>query len=118
MLLNTLRRLSDATCYSWQGLQALWQSAFAFRLEMMVLLILMPVIYWLDVSFPVQLLMLVLLWLLPIVEAINSAIETTINRISQDRHPLSKQAKDIGSAAVFLTVILNVFVWLIVLMNV
>ena len=107
-----INRLIKATRCSWEGLQSIFQSEVAFRLEVSVVFVLMPVLYLMDAEYSVKLLLLALLWLLLIVEVINSAIETIINRISLDLNPLSKKAKDMGSAAVFMTVILNVMAWI------
>lgn len=114
-MIDIVKRLVNSTVFSWAGLTTLFHKEFAFRLEIVLTLLLVPVIYWLELEFHIKLLLFALLWLLLIVETINSAIEATVNRISLEHHPLSKQAKDMGSAAVFLTVILNVSVWVLVI---
>ena len=114
-MIDIVKRLVNSTLFSWAGLTILFHKEFAFRLEIVLTLLLVPVIYWLELEFHIKLLLFALLWLLLIVETINSAIEATVNRISLEHHPLSKQAKDMGSAAVFLTVILNVSVWVLVI---
>lgn len=114
--MTIIKRLIAATAYSLQGLKALFHSEFAFRLELVGMCIAIPIIIWLDVEFTIKLILLVLLGLLLIIETINSAIEAAINRISLESHPISKKAKDMGSAAVFLTIILNAAAWILVLL--
>lgn len=114
-MITIIHRLINATRHSLEGLRAIFQSEFAFRLEVAIVFLLMPVIYLMDAELSVKCLLLALLWLLLIVEVINSAIETLVDRISLDLHPLSKKAKDMGSAAVFLTVILNLIIWVFIL---
>lgn len=112
-----VRKIIDATHYSLQGILSLFHTELSFRLELLAMIILMPIIYMMDVEFHVKLLLIALAWLVLIVEALNAAIEAVINRISLDHHLLSKKAKDIGSAAVFLTISLNVITWLLILLN-
>ena len=72
--------------------------------------------FWLDVSTAERILMVSSLWLILIVEIINSAIEAIVDRIGPELHPLSGRAKDLGSAAVALAIILTLFVWAMVLL--
>lgn len=106
-----LTRLFKATHYSLKGLKAVWQQETAFRQECVLLLIAISIALALDISRTQQLLLIAPVALVLIIEIINSAIETIINRISQTPHPLSGQAKDMGSAAVFLTLLLAIFIW-------
>src|SRR5579871_2350635 len=103
-----INKLIAATRYSLQGLKALFHLEFAFRLELIAVIVLTCFILWIDAELISKLVLFSLLMLLLIIEAINSAIEATVNRISEDIHPLAKRAKDMGSAAVFLTILLNV----------
>ncbi|GAA0372582.1 diacylglycerol kinase [Bowmanella denitrificans] len=84
----------------------------AFRQELMLCVVMIPLAFWLA-NTPVELVLLTgPLILLLVVECINSAIEAAIDRISTDRHPLSKQAKDLGSAAVFFSMLIILMSWL------
>lgn len=106
-----LIHLLKATHFSLKGLKAVWQQETAFRQECVLLLLAIGIALSLDISRTQQLLLIASVVLVLIVEIINSAIETIIDRISQTPHPLSAQAKDMGSAAVFLTLLLAIFIW-------
>lgn len=106
-----LRRLLDAAGYSAAGLAVAWRGEEAFRQEVVFAVVLVPLALWLGQS-NMERLMLVASWLLVmIVEILNTAVEATVDRISGERHQLSGQAKDLGSAAVFLSLLLAVLVW-------
>jgi diacylglycerol kinase (ATP) len=106
-----LRRLVDAAGYSAAGLAAAWREEEAFRQEVVMAIVLVPLAFWLGQS-GMERLLLVAAWLLVmIVEILNTAVEVTVDRISDDRHQLSGRAKDLGSAAVFLSLLLAVLVW-------
>ncbi|MCC7257101.1 MAG: diacylglycerol kinase [Gammaproteobacteria bacterium] len=109
-----MARLIAATRYSLAGLRAAWRHEAAFRQEVFVLVLLLPLAWWLGESM-VQRILLVGSWLLVlVVELLNSAIEATVDRIGQDRHDLSARAKDLGSAAVMTSLILAAACWLAV----
>ena len=108
-------RLIKATIYSLTGLKAAWTSEAAFRQEMIVAIVLIPTaIFWgqngtekaLLVSSPLGVLVVALL---------NSGLEAVVDRTSTDFHPLAKQAKDMGSAAVFVSIMITVMVWALIL---
>jgi diacylglycerol kinase (ATP) len=106
-----LRRLRDATGYSAAGLLTAWRSEEAFRQEVLLAVVLVPLALWLGQT-PMERLLLVGSWLVVmIVEILNTAIEATVDRISDERHKLSGQAKDLGSAAVFLSLLLALLAW-------
>ena len=109
--LTGIRRLISATRYSMQGLAAAWKHEEAFRLEASLALLLFPCSFWLGQTLSQQLILIASLALVAIVELINSAIEAVVDRIGTDMHPLSGQAKDIGSAAVFLSTLLVIVLW-------
>lgn len=110
-----VRRLINASHYSWLGLKAAWQSEAAIRQEIIALMILLPLALFLPVS-PVEKALLVFSALLVLlVELINSAIEAVVDRIGSEFHLLSGKAKDIGSAAVSIALIMAGLVWLIIL---
>lgn len=97
------------------GFKVLWHES-AFREEVIASLIALIFIFALPIENMLRLILILLLLLLLIVEAINSAIETVVDRISTEIHPLSKAAKDIGSAAVAITLLMNVIAWVFALM--
>lgn len=110
-----LRRIVNATRYSIDGIAAAWRHEPAFREEIVAAAILVPVALALDVSGIGKALMIGSLMLVLIVEVLNSAIEATIDRISPERHPLAGRAKDLGSAAVMLSLANVLVVWGLVL---
>lgn len=106
-----LRRLVHATAYSWAGLSYAWRTEEAFRQELVLGIALVPLALWLGQS-GIERVLLVGSWLLVmIVEILNSALEAVVDRISEERHPLSAAAKDLGSAAVFVSLLLAALVW-------
>ena len=110
-----IKRIIDATGYSWKGLKAAWKYEAAFRQELILVLIGIPLAFYLSEN-KYELLWLILpLFILVIAELINSAIEAVVDRISDEHHELSGRAKDIGSAIVFVSLVLLVVVWLIIL---
>lgn len=111
-----LIRLWAALHYSAAGLRSAFQNEDAFRLEVMLAVILIPLVFFLPVTNLGRALMLGAVSVVLIVELINSAIEATVDRISIERHPLAKRAKDIGSAAVFIALLNVVVVWSLVLL--
>ncbi|MDO8704950.1 MAG: diacylglycerol kinase [Sulfuricaulis sp.] len=110
-----LRRVWRAAGYSAAGLKTALATEAAFRQEMMLFVILAPLGLWLGDDGVERSLLVGSLVLVLIVELLNSAIETVVNRIGRDRHALSGQAKDIASAAVFISLLLVIFVWALVL---
>ena len=106
-----LRRLWDAAGYTAAGLAAAWRGEEAFRQEVLLGLVLTPLALWLGQS-GMERLLLIASWLVVlIVEILNTAVEATVDRISDEHHPLSGKAKDLGSAAVFLSLVLAALVW-------
>ncbi|WP_301103169.1 diacylglycerol kinase [Propionivibrio sp.] len=101
--------------YSLAGLRAAFTCEDAFRQEARLAALLIPASFFLPVSGLGRALMIASILLVLIVELLNSAIEAAVDRISLDRHHLSKRAKDIGSAAVLLALINVAFVWFCVL---
>lgn len=110
-----LRRVWNALNYSMAGLRAAFTCEDAFRQEALLAAVLIPVSFWLPASGLGRALMIASVLLVLIIELLNSAIEAVVDRVSLDRHHLSKRAKDIGSAAVLLALINVVFVWVCVL---
>jgi len=101
--------------WSMQGLVATYRCEAAFRQELFFCLLLLPVALWLGETGSERALMVGTLIMVLIVEIINSAIESIVNRIGLEQHQLSGRAKDQGSAAVFLSLTLAVLVWALIL---
>ena len=112
-----MRRVWNALHYSVAGLREAYRCEDAFRQEALLALILVPVSLFLPVSGTGRALMIGSVLLVLIVELVNSAIEAAVDRISLDRHHLSKRAKDIGSAAVLLALLNVGLVWGCVLLG-
>ncbi|KAF0191677.1 MAG: diacylglycerol kinase [Gammaproteobacteria bacterium] len=110
-----LKRLVNATVYSWQGLVSAFRHEEAFRLELVLFAILAPLAYWLGDGGIARALLIGSLLLVLIVEVINSAIEAIVDRIGSERHELSGRAKDMGSAAVFIALVNAAAIWWLVL---
>lgn len=112
-----LRRVWNALHYSLDGLSAALRHEDAFRQEALLAAVMIPLSFFLPVSGVGRAVMIGSVLLVLIVELVNSAIEAAVDRISLDRHHLSKRAKDIGSAAVLLALLNVVLVWGCVLLG-
>lgn len=110
-----IQRIFNATRYSMAGLKTAFQNEAAFRQILLINLILIPLSFWIPVSPAEQALMVAVCLLALIIELINSAIEAVVDRISMERHELSKNAKDMGSAAQFVALSLIALTWGIIL---
>lgn len=106
-----LRRVWNAMFFSLAGLRAAWKYESAFRQELVLALLMMPAAFWLGDNASEYSLLVGSLLLVIITELLNSAVEAVVDRIGDDPHMLSGQAKDMGSAAVFVSLVLVVFVW-------
>lgn len=111
-----LRRLINAFGYSLDGLRAAYRNEDAFRQEVRLALVLIPLALILGQTSIERALMIACVLLVIVVELLNSAVEATVDRISLDHHLLAKRAKDIGSAAVLLSLINLFVVWLLILL--
>lgn len=105
------RRVYQATFYSLAGLRAAWQHEAAFRQEMLLAAVLVPAAFWLGQSAVERVLLIGSCLLVLIVELLNSGIEAVVDRVGLARHDLSGRAKDLGSAAVFVSLVLLGVVW-------
>ncbi len=112
-----IRRLLNAFNYSCAGLQEAYRNEDAFRQEVVLAIALVPLAFLLQAHMLGRALMIACVLLLLIVELINSAVEATVDRISLDDHKLAKRAKDIGSAAVLLSLVNLCAVWTLVLLS-
>jgi diacylglycerol kinase (ATP) len=106
-----LARILAAGGYSLKGLRAAWAGEEAFRQEVVLAVVLTPLAFWVGETLAQRAALLATLLLVLIVELLNSAIETVVDRIGHDPHELSGRAKDMGSAAVLLSLLLTVLVW-------
>ena len=106
-----LRRIVNATLFSLAGLRAAWQHEAAFRQELMLAVVLIPAGIWLGRTAVERSLLIGSCLLVLIVELLNSAIEAIVDRVGLEPHPLSGRAKDLGSAAVFVSLALVLVVW-------
>jgi diacylglycerol kinase (ATP) len=111
-----LRRIWNAFHYSLEGFAAAYRNEDAFRQEVLLGAVLLPVAALAPVGLLGKALMIGSMFLVLIVELINSAIEAAVDRISLENHLLAKRAKDIGSAAVMLSLLNLAVVWALVLL--
>lgn len=112
-----LKRLLNAYSYSCSGLKEAFQNENAFRQEVLLAVILLPLAFWVSDEAIWRALMVGNVLLLLIVELLNSAIEAAVDRISLEDHHLSKRAKDIGSAAVFICILNLITIWTLALLG-
>ena len=110
-----LRRIWNALFYSFDGLKAAYRHEDAFRQEVWLAAVLIPLALFLPASGTGKSMMIASVVVVLIVELLNSAVEATVDRVSHEHHRLAKRAKDIGSAAVLFSLINVVVVWLLVL---
>ena len=111
-----LRRICNALFYSIDGLTAAFLHEDAFRQEVLLAAVLIPLALWLPASGLGKALMIASVLLVLIVELLNSAVEAAVDRISLEKHVLAKRAKDAASAAVLLALVNVVTVWALVLL--
>lgn len=106
-----IKHIFDAFGYSLKGLKAAITHEEAFRLELLAVVIMLPLAIWLGSNAVEYAMLIGSLVLVLIVELINSAVEAVVDRVSVEHHELSGRAKDIGSAAVMLTLINVAVIW-------
>ena len=112
-----ISRIAHATKYSWQGLKAAWKNESAFRQECLLALILIPSAFYLGRNV-IEWILLIATALLPIVvELLNSAIEAVVDRISEEESELAGRAKDMGSAAVMIILVITTVTWALIAYN-
>lgn len=107
-------RLIKATGYSWKGFKAAFKHEAAFRQELLLLAVLAPAGIWLGQTAVQRALLVGSLIAVLIVELLNSAVEAAIDRVGEEHHRLSGRAKDMGSAAVLLSLICAALFWVLV----
>lgn len=106
-----IRRILNAAQYSAQGFVLAWKHEAAFRQEVALFIVLLPIAIWLGQSPGERALLIGVCLLVLIVEFLNSAVEAVVDRIGDGHHELSGRAKDFGSAAVFVSLVLVLLVW-------
>jgi diacylglycerol kinase (ATP) len=106
-----IRRILRAAQFSVQGLAQAWRHEAAFRQEIALTLLLTPIAVWLGRTAVERALLISVCLIVIIVELVNSAIEAAIDRHGAEHHELSGRAKDLGSAAVFISLVLVLLVW-------
>lgn len=106
-----IRRILRAAKFSAQGMAQAWRHEAAFRQEIVLTLVLTPIAFWLGQTAVERALLIGVCLIVIIVELINSAIEAAIDRHGSEQHELSGRAKDLGSAAVFVSLVLVLLVW-------
>jgi len=112
-----VRRVLAAFINSWGGFVGAWREEEAFRQECLLAVVLIPAGLWLGHTGIARALLVAPMLLILIVELLNSAVEAAIDRIGAERHALSGLAKDLGSAAVFVSFVLLVATWALVLLD-
>lgn len=113
-----IARIKDAFVYSLKGLKYAWKNEADFRQECILAIVLMPTALIIAESIVQKILLIIPVFMVLIVELINSAIEAVVDRFGDELHELSGAAKDIGSAAVTVSLILLGIIWLLVLVDV
>jgi diacylglycerol kinase (ATP) len=112
-----IKRLANAFKYSVAGTLAAFKHEDAFRQEVILSIVLIPLAIYLGETTTEQALMIASVLLIIIVELLNSSVEATVDRISVKRHKLAKRAKDIGSAAVFFSLVNASVIWFLILVK-
>lgn len=111
-----LRRVALATLNSLRAFQWLYKNESAFRQEVLLLILAMPVSFLFNISITEQVILILAIVFIIFTEIINTAIEAVVDRIGLEIHPLSGLAKDLGSAAVLLSLIIASSIWLTILL--
>lgn len=110
------KRIINAVGYSWDGFTAAYKSEPAFRQDLLIFVVGLFVAMQFNVSKIETIMLVCSLFFIFIMELVNTAIEVVVDRISKERHPLSKKAKDIGSLLVFLAIINSIIIWCAILL--
>lgn len=103
------------TTYALKGLVDIFKNETSFKLELVVVILLLPIIIFIDTTLSNKLFLFLTLMGMPLAEVINSAIERVVDLVTLEYHDLAGRAKDAGSAIVFLSIAIFVITWLIIL---
>ncbi|BFU78516.1 diacylglycerol kinase [Arcobacter sp. 15-2] len=106
------------TSYAIAGLKDIITTETSFKIELILMIILLPVIYLVDISLVEKSLLFISLMGMLIAESINSAIERVVDLVTLEYHEMAKKAKDVGSAIVFLSIIVFIVIWVTILWNI
>ncbi len=106
-----LGHIFKAVIYSWDGVKAAWINEMAFRIETIVIALLLPIGIWIGETAVERALLIGSSMLILIIELLNSAVENVVDRIGPEHHILSKQAKDLGSAAAAVAMLTAAIIW-------
>ena len=107
-----LKRVISAAGYSWKGFKSTWKHEAAFRQEVVLFTLMTPLAFWIGETASERVILIAVLLIVLVVELLNSAVESVVDRIGEDYHKLSGRAKDQGSAAVFLSFSMAILVWM------
>ena len=108
---TAIGHILKAVLYSWDGFKTAWTQEKAFRIETVIIAVFLPIGIWMGQTMIEWALLIGSSMLVLITELLNSAVENVVNRISTERHILSKQAKDLGSAAAAISQLTAVIIW-------
>lgn len=111
------KRIFNAAMFSWLGIKATWKTEAAFREEIILGVFLFPAAFFLGETLTQTAILIIPLFIVLIVELLNTGIEHAIDRVGYERHELSGLAKDAGSAAVFLSNILTLIIWVLIALD-
>ena len=111
---NGIGRILRAAIYSGQGLASAWKHEAAFRQEVALMVVMSPLAFWLGRTLAERALLVGVFLVVIIVELLNSALEAAVDRHGDEHHELSGRAKDLGSAAVFVSLVLAFCAWALV----
>ncbi len=112
-----LKRILKAFIYSKDGFTSVFKSEEAFRQELIVCLLVLPILVFIPIKFLEKLILFISLFFVIFAELINTAIEVIIDRVSPDYHELSKKAKDIGSLLVLVSILMAILLYGAVFIN-
>ncbi|MGB0467675.1 MAG: diacylglycerol kinase [Pontibacterium sp.] len=112
-----IKRIMKASQYSMKGLAFAWKSEAAFRQEVVLFILALVAAFALDVSTVERVLLILSVGMVIVVELLNSAVEACVDRIGPEYHKLSGAAKDIGSAAVLISLLLAGLTWILILFS-
>ena len=112
-----LERIIDATGYSIKGISHCWENESAFRQEVLLACVLVPIAFFIGDSATEIALLVLCVFIVLIIELLNSAIEAVVDKTTPEIHPLAGAAKDCGSAAVFFALCMTTIVWIIIFIS-
>lgn len=112
-----IRRIISASKYSALGLKFAWKNEAAFRQEVLLVIVMAPLAFWVGETAVERAVLLFSLGMVLVVELLNTAVEAVVDRIGPERHELAGSAKDTGSAAVLVSIIIMIVVWALILLQ-